>query len=160
MSNDANAVTPTPTPAPVIDMAAYNAALEKAARLEAQIAERTQQEEQQKLASEFPAIKDWGIVAGTNFNEKRAAAAKMVAMFAPAPEPKKAEAPAPAGNPGDTFTPPPMGAPGGEAGQAQAVIQKRTDLLEAVQKGNVGRALDLCVELNPKGFNNWIQGAR
>lgn len=154
--SDTPAVPPTP-PTPAAADAALKAELDKAlsrlADMEKRENERKANDEQAALTKDFPTIKDWSVVAGKTFEEKKAAAAKLVAMF-PAPEPRAAvdvNKTPPPHNPGDRFTPPPMGAPGGEAGQAQVITEKMKQLGEAVNAGNVSRAFDLCVELQPNG---------
>lgn len=118
---------------------------------------------QAALAKDFPNIKDFSVVVGATHDEKRAHAMKLNALFAPAaPAPAaapKATVPA-SGNPGDTLNIPPMGAPGGEVGKAQAESQAKLELTQAVMRGDVSAAFDKCVELQPEPYKRVVAGAR
>lgn len=155
---------PTPPAAPVIP-AEIQAKMEKLAAdnaaLLTQAQARADADFQVALAKDFPNIKDLSVVAGATHEEKRTHAAKLNAMFTPAPAPAPAPKPVvpPSGNPGDNLNIPPMGSPGGEAAAAQAKAQTINELDAAMKSGNVSAAYDKVVALQPKQFERVIAGA-
>ena len=148
--------TPTPTPAPAVDMDAFNKMKAQLAGFEAKEAQRTAEVEQNTLKTEFPQVTDWTVIPGSNLAERRANAAKIVAMFPKVEKPAaKAEAGPTITNPGDAFAN--AGAHGGgtgEEGDQGRTIALKAELDAAVKKGAARAALEACIKLQPKAVAN------
>lgn len=134
-------------------------ATKKAQELQSQI-------DQSTLEKEFPQIKDWSVVVGTNLEERKSHAAKIAAMIgggAPevsaskgAPQPT-GDAPAP--DKGDAWQGAPgTGSPAGEAQAAQERVKKVEDLKARQKSNDISGVLDACMALQPKATENLFAG--
>lgn len=160
---------PTPAPAaPIITAEELKALRDRNAQLEAENANRRAQEDNSRILTEFPSIKDPSVLVGKDYAEKRAFAEKLVKSFAPpappAPAPETPPAPQPpAPAPASPFNGmPPLGPQGGVEGlPQQEQFKKKQEMVEAVKTRNLDAVLDGCIALSPKQTQNlYIPGVK
>lgn len=155
LSANAQAAKPADKPednAPAVD----SEAAKKLAELEEKNAALQAKLDQDTLEKEFPRIKDWSVVVGSNLEQKRAHAAKIVSLINVEPAKPSTD---PAADKGNKFAGvPPAGAPSTEALSQEEFNKRKSEMLELQKKGDVGGVLEKCFELQPNATKALFQG--